>query len=313
MRNLPGLHELVILALAFAHVAHGQDPTNRQDAIFLRQGEAIAGKIAGFDGQTIRLQRFLPPLAGSPSDAGPVALVTVPISHIERVEFSSDEARNLKIRRATLANITEIEALWCEALLWLAIPKSPAGEIGLSYADLLLRAGDFDSARKALEIFKIIEKASWSQDAMTRAKHGRLRAMIATGAAQEAIVEAKEIVRTVEDPAILIEAKFILAQAARKALDKFVADNPRWKEDPFATPERNRLYDEALELYLYPALFFGSDIDAAARGLWGAVEVYKSAGDLEQALETSRDLVSIYPETVYAKQAQAFVETLPNP
>ncbi len=91
-----------------------------------------------------------------------------------------------------------------------------------------------------------------------------------------------------------------------------MADNPRWQEDPFATPERNRLYDEALALYLYPALFFGSEINAAARGLWGAVEIYQFAGDLKQALEASRDLVSIYPETVYASQAQALIDALPD-
>ena len=136
--------------------------------------------------------------------------------------------------------------------------------------------------------------------------------MIATGDAQQAVAEREEIVRTVDDPAILIEAKLILAQAAHKALDKFVADNPRWKEDVFAIPERNQLYDEALELYLYTALFFGSETNAAARGLWGALEIYRSAGDLKQALEASRDLISIYPDTAYAKQAQAFIETLPD-
>ena len=272
MNSAASLNRLLILSLAVAGLGNGQEPRNRQDTIFLRQGEAVAGKIEGFDGRTIRLQRFLPPLPGVPPDAAPVfASVAVPISHVERVEFSFDELRNRKLGTATAANISEVEALWREAFPWLSIPKSPAGEIGLSYGDLLLSAGNFASARKALEIFKIIETGSWSQRATTRARQGRLRAMIATGDAQQAVAEAEEIVRTVDDPAILIEAKLILAQAAHKALDKFVADNPRWKEDVFAIPERNQLYDEALELYLYTALFFGSETNAAARGLWGAL------------------------------------------
>ena len=136
--------------------------------------------------------------------------------------------------------------------------------------------------------------------------------MIAMGDAQQAVVEAEKIVHTAENPAILLEAKLILAQVAHKRWEDFLAKNPRWAEDSFAIPEHNRLYEQALELYLYPALFFGSEIQAAARGLWGAVEIYQRAGDLEQALEASRDLVSIYPETLYARQAQTLIETFPG-
>ena len=136
--------------------------------------------------------------------------------------------------------------------------------------------------------------------------------MVASGSVHEAVVEAKEIEGISDDPAVLIEAKFILAKAAEKALRKLVDDNPRWAEDAFILPERNRLYEEALELYLYPALFFGSDIDVAARGLWGAAELCRFAGDLKEALEASRDLVAIYPGTSYARQAQDFIDTLPE-
>jgi hypothetical protein len=310
MNNISGLRNWLILLLSVVGITHGQEARNGQDTIFLRQGEAIAGRIAGFDGRTIRLLRFLQPLSGTASESEPVCVsVTVQVSHVERVEFCSDEARDRKLREATTAKISEVEALWREALPWLSVPKSPAGEIGLRYGDLLLSAGDFASAEKALEIFKMIEAGSWSQGAKAGARQGRLRAMIATGHAQQAIAEAEEIVRRAEDPSILIEAKFILAQAAHRALEKFVTENPRWKEDPFAIPERNRLYDQALALYLYPALFFGSEINAAARGLWGALEIYRSAGDLQQALEVSYDLVSMYPETIHAKQSQALIET----
>ena len=307
------LRSLLALALLVATHLRAQDPQSGQDTIFLRQGEAIAGRVTGFDGRGIRLQRFLPPLQGAPANAAPVfASVTVPVSHVDRVEFSSDEVPDQKLRSATAVNISEIKALWDEALVWLSIPKSRAAEIGLCYGYLLLNFGDLASGRHALEIFKIIESSSWSESAKIRARQGRLRAMIATNRTQEAIAEAEEIARTAADPAILIEAKSILAQAAHRAFNQFVADNPRWKEDPFAIPERNRLYDEVLQLHLYPALFFGSEIQAASRGLWNVVEICQSAGDLKQALEASRDLLFIYPETNYAKQAAAFIDNLPD-
>jgi tetratricopeptide (TPR) repeat protein len=303
---------LLAFALVLAANTRSQDPQSGQDTIFLRQGEAIAGRIAGFDGRTIRLQRFLPPLPGAPADAPVFASVTLQVSHIERIEFSSLEGADQKLRSATPANISEVKALWEDALIWLSVPKSRCAELGLCYANLLLAVGDFANAQKALEIFKLIETSSWDEKAKILARQGRLRAMIATGKTQEAILEAQQIAGTAADSAILIEAKFILAQAAHRAFDKFLADNPRWKEDAFAIPERNRLYDEVLELYLHPALFFGSEIHAASRGLWAVVEICKSAGDLKQALEASRDLLFIYPETSYARQAKAFIDSLPD-
>lgn len=313
MRSIAVLHFLVLLCFAFADNAPGQLPQVGKDTIFLRQGDRLVGKLTGLDGQSIRLRRLLPPLPGASADAAPIfASVTVLRSHVDRVEFSSNEAQERMLKNATAANASEIEALWREARPWLAIPKSSAGGIGLAYGDLLLRNGDLASARKAFDLFRTIEMGTWSRPEAMRARQGRLRAMVASGIVQEAVVEAKEIERISDDPAVLIEAKFILAKAAEKALRKLVDDNPRWVEDAFVLPERNRLYEEALELYLYPALFFGSEIDVAARGLWGAVEVCRFAGDLKQALEASRDLVAIYPGTSYAKQAQDFIDTLPE-
>jgi hypothetical protein len=313
MKSAATPFRLILLVVIAAGSVRSQDTWKGEDTIFLQNGEKLAGKITGFDGLNIRLQRILPPLPGALADSAPViASVTLPCSRVRQIEFSSDEVRDEKLRHATTAEISEIGAFWRESLPWLAIPRSPTGEIGLAFADLLLRAGDLASARKAFDIFKIIEAEAWSRNVVTRATQGRLRAMVATGSAQEAITEARRIAQTAEDPTVLIEAKFILAQAADKALREFVADNPRWKEDPFALPERDRLYNEALALFLYPALFFGSESNAATRGLWGAVEVYRFAGDLKQAVEASRDLVSIYPGTDYAKEAQAFMATLPD-
>jgi hypothetical protein len=312
MKRQTRLSCLSALVLFSAANVRSQDPQSEQDTIFLRQGEALAGKIVGFDGRIVRLERFLPHLQGTSPDAPPVvALVTLSISHIERVEFSSDEVPDRKFRSAT-ANMPEMKALWEKAAVWLSVPKSRVAEIGLCYGNLLLNAGDGASASRALEIFKIVETTSWSEDAKIRARQGRLRAMIATNSAQEAIREAQEIGRTSADPTVLIEAKYILAQAAHRAFDQFVAENPRWHNDPFAIPERNRLYEEVLQLYLYPALFFGSESEAASRGLWAVAQICQSAGDLKEALEVSRDLVFIYPETSYAQRAAAFINSLPD-
>ncbi|MGA7879824.1 MAG: hypothetical protein WCD63_03045 [Terrimicrobiaceae bacterium] len=313
MRRVPVQRFLFSLCLVLAGGASGQIPQVGRDTIFLRQGDRMVGKLTGIDEQGIRLRRLLPPLAGASTDSVPIfASITVLRSDVDRVEFSSNEAQTRMLKNATAINLQEIEALWREARPWLSIPRSSSAEVGLVYGDLLLRNDEPATAQKALELFRAIERETWSAPDAMRARQGRLRAMVASGNAQEAVAEAKEVERISEDPSVLIEAKFILAKATEKALRKLVDDNPRWEEDAFVKPERDRLYDEALELYLYPALFFGSESEVAARGLWGAVELCRFAGDLGQAQQASRDLIEIYSATSYARQAQDFLGALPG-
>ncbi len=291
--------------------SHAQTPLGL-DTLFMASGEKSVGKLAGFDAQIYRLQKSLSPLPGAPAGAAPIfATVTIPRVNVVHIEFGPDEDRDKKLKEATPAQLTEIEALWKQFEPWLPIAKSPAGDIGVVYGDLLLRSGDPANAQKALALFARIEKESWDETDTVLAKQGRLRAMVATGSAKEAVVEATALAKISEDPTVLIEANYILAEAADKDLRKLLEENPRWEEDIYVIPERHRLYNEALDLYLNPYLFFGSEIEPAARGLWGAAGIYQFTGETAHAAEVSRDLVTIYPGTTYAALAQKFLDGLP--
>ena len=283
------------------------------DTLFMASGERFVGKLAGFDGQVYRMRKALSAPPGAPAGAPPVfATVTVPRAHVVHIEFGADEARTGLLKEATPAQLAQIEAVWKQFEPWLPIAKSPAGHIGLVYGDVLLRSGDAANAQKALALFSKIEKETWNQDDIVLAKQGRLRAMVATGNARDAIEEALALAKISEDPAVLIEAKYILAGAADKGLRKLVEENPRWEEDILVIPERHRLYNEALDFYLFPSLFFGSESETAARGLWGAVGVYQFTNATQDAVECARDLTALYPGSRYAKQTQAFLDSLPE-
>lgn len=278
------------------------------DTIFTQRGEKIAGRVIALEPTGIRVQKPLPPPPGAPPTAAPVfATVIIARTDVDRIEFAPDEARDRKLKDSTPEKLIEVEAIWLKARPWLSVPRSPAGQIGLAYADLLLRTRNPANAQKALAISKEIESQTWDQDNTLLAKQTRLRAMVSTGNAAEAIKEAVALEKISEDPEILIEAKYILADASDKALRKLVEENPRWEEDLFVIPERNRLYNDALDNYLYPYLFFGSQVEPAARGLWGAIELYRFTSDQKQAKEAAQDLVTIYPDTSYAKLASAFL------
>ena len=155
-----------------------------------------------------------------------------------------------------------------------------------------------------------MEAKSWNLADRERAKVGRLQSMLASGKATEAMSEAKDIAVNKENASLLIEAKFIMAQARHKDFLKFLKENPRWNEDSRAIPERHQIYNEVLELYLYPALFMGSESDSAARGLWGAVDIYRASGEIPLAMETSRDITTLYPDSPYASKAKEFLSQL---
>ncbi len=279
------------------------------DILFMNDaaGSRRVGRVVGIDQSTFKVEVALA-VSGSP---GARATVGVPRAQVSRIEFAPSDNRDRLIANPTLANLTSLNVEWLRWQGFLAVPKSPAAAVGNAYGLALIAANDRKRAAEALAIFDRIEKEAWSPLEQQAAKQGRLRAMVATGRAAEAVAEAVELAKVTEDPTALIEAKFILAEASASALRKLVEENPRWQEDPRVRPEHDRLYNEALDLYLHPYLFLGSEIDAASRGLWGAVQTYRFGGDEGNAIESARDLATLYPGTSYATLATQYLDQLP--
>jgi hypothetical protein len=293
-----------------------------QDVIILQSGERRSGEIISADDTTIRLRV---PLGGDAAVPGAAAAtVGIPRANIESIEFKADPERDDRLRNATPATLFQVEIEWKRAEPWISVPRSPAGAIGSRLADLLLQTKDPAKAAAAYDLFTLIEEKSWSDQDKARAKQGRLRAMVATGRALEAIEQARQLAEETEDPEILIEANYIMAQAGEKDLRAFLEENPRWDMDPNVIDRRHELYNKALELYLYPALFHGSDSPRAARGLWGATSIHRlSARNAEEAgnaplakaqnslaIETARDIAALHPDTPEARQAGEFLDSL---
>ncbi|GAB4165365.1 MAG: hypothetical protein Fur0032_02020 [Terrimicrobiaceae bacterium] len=278
-----------------------------QDVVFLANGETRAGTIQSLDDQFFRVRVELAPSPGAFENTGVVtAQVSIPRKDVVSVEFSPASSPTALLAKIPPNDSRALQTLWKTWEPYLGIPKSPAGAIGNAYAAALLAGGQPADSQS---LSRRIENDAWSQVDRTAARRNRLRAMIAGGAASAAQAEARDFARLTEDPALLIEAKHILAVAADESLRQLVKDNPRWQEDIHVIPERNRLYHEALDEYLHPYLFFGSEEAAAARGLWAAARLYEFCGDDSLAEECARDLVSLYPKTPESAEASAFLKS----
>ena len=281
------------------------------DVLLLKNGDRRAGEIVSAEATTIRLRVALQgPAPTVPGAAAATATIGIPRADIEAIEFNPDPERDERLRLADPAKTYEIEIDWTRQKPWLSFPRSPAGAIGCVLGDLWVKSKDPAKATQALELFNLIEARSWSDEDKARAKQGRLRAMVALGRADEAVEQAQKLAEETEDPQILVDAKNIMAQAAEKDLRAFLEENPRWEMDSNVIEERHRLYNRVLELHLYPALFYGSDTERAARGLWGAVGIYRLSNQTNLAVETARDIATLYPGTPEARQAQEFLASL---
>jgi hypothetical protein len=292
-----------LLLLALAPLAAAQD------VLTMKNGDTRAGDLVSLENGMVRLEVVLEArIPGAPPGR---ASTSIPLDDIESIAFGEDPDLAGKLDQADPSNPHALEPAWLRLRKWLAIPRSPAGAVGNAYANLLLRNGSPDNAARALEIFSNVENTTWSDDDRNAAAQGRLRAMVQTGRALEAVGEAEKLAEQTEDPEILIEAYHILAQATEQEYRTFLEENPRWDIDPFVIDQRHELHSKALRLYLYPALFHGSDTTRAARGLAGALAIHRLADDQALAVETARDIATLYPQTPEAAKAGEFLASLP--
>ncbi len=275
-----------------------------QATLALKNGSKRTGEIVFADDHQIRLKI---PLG---EQGGATATISITRSDLAAIDFLIEPPMEELLSSPTPSRITELEGHWAKFGQWLALPNSPTGRIGCALGEALLASSHSQNTKKALGIFKEVETKAWNQADKERAKVGRLQSMLASGKATEAMSEAKDIAVNKENASLLIEAKFIMAQARHKDFLKFLKENPRWNEDSRAIPERHQIYNEVLELYLYPALFMGSESDSAARGLWGAVDIYRASGEIPLAIETSRDITTLYPDSPYATKVNEFLSQL---
>ena len=293
---------LLILLAVTCIAAHAQD------VLEMKTGSRRAGKIISFDEKFIRLELDL--TAQGSSSARSVASIALPRGDVLSIDFASNSQRDAAIRSAAAQDIDALDGYWIEFKPWLEMPRSPSGSIACALGNALLATKERKNADRALELFTLVEEKAWQDSDKARAREGRLRAMTATGKAAKAIEEAKALAAETEDPEILIEANYLLAQAAEKELKDFLKENPRWDIDTSVIDKRHRLYNRVLELYLYPSLFFGTNNEKAARGLWGAIGIYRTSGEERLAIETSRDIHTFYPKTQEAEQARDYLASL---
>lgn len=293
---------LLILALVIGGLASAK----AQDFVHLKTGESTACEIEAVTDNVIIL--ILPGAGGAGS-----AKRTLPMDRVAFIEFEFESGEEAVFKQLDQISAEILETWWKFHLAHLHRPRSRAAAYGIALGNALLRETPDSGGTKALSLFdRIIEKA-WSEEDQSAARQGRLRALIATGDLEAAIGEAELLASRTEDPDLLLEVKYLLADADFQQLKDLEEEHPKWYEDDEVRPERNEIFHRIIDQYLWPHLFHATRTDAAARGLLGAGKVYSFAGEFDLARAAYVDLGKLYPESSSYDEAAERLSKLSNP
>ena len=257
------------------------------DVIHLKSGETITTEI---DALTDKIVSF-----SQRSKVGSASR-TLPVEQIEFVEFGFDTGEEGVFQRLDTADMATLEKWWNVHFSHLHRPRSRTAAYGIALANALIAQEAESSRKRGLDLFDRIAARAWSDEDVQSAKQGRLQALIALGELEKAREEASALASETEDPALLIEVKYLLARADFEKLKVLETEHPRWMEDEEVKPQRNALYHNIIDQFLWPHLFHATREDAAARGLAAAAEVYAFAGESDLSQNCLIDLAKLYPE-----------------
>ena len=281
---------------------------NAEDVIYLKTGEAAVCRI---DAITPKITNFT--LLSDPGPAKGSARRTIATERVDYFVFGFKPGEETVFQNRKKESSEVLEKWWNTWFAHLSRRRARTAAFGNAFGHALLREDPAINAKRALSVFDRIIGRAWSEHDIAEAKQGRLRALMAMGDLETATHEAHLLAGETEDPGLLIEVKYLLAQADFETLKALVEENPKWEEDDEVRPERNRLFHSVVDQLLWPHLFHATRENEAARGLFGVANVYRFAGEETLALAASEDLIQLYPSTEFTPGAIVLVEQLKSP
>ncbi len=268
------------------------------DVIQLASGKEVQARVSGLDGEALTLIRK--------TQYG-VVTERLPLDQVRAVKFADEE--RLAADLPKLTDRARLEQLWNARKPFLPIPESMAGAVGLRFARVLLDSTKPADAQLAEGVLDDVEEKDWSKPRRADASGLRFEALLKSGDEATALARAEEALARKDQPRMRSDASYFLANRAINEFLELLAENPRWSQDPFVRPERDRLYYTAIDLLLIPYLEDGSSPETASRSVWRLSEFYAEAGETEAARSSAQDVVTIFSSTPEAKLAEKYLTT----
>ena len=275
-----------------------------QDVVHLHSGNAFEGKILATNDQWVEFNVII----DGPRGRGE-SRRRLPRKDVAFIDFAQSKEALAIAEGRNSADAETLRKLWVKHERYLGEANSPAGDYGLLLAERWLANGR-DQAGAALQLLDKIIAKDWDETRRGQAQQRRLNALVLAGRSDEAKEVATRLLEETTDPLVTVEARQVLGYAAFHALKALVEAHPRWMEDDEIFPQRNTLFHEAIDHFLYGSLFQGALRGPAASGLWQVCQVYLHARMPAKAASTAEDLIKLYPESEESKLATQLLEDL---
>jgi hypothetical protein len=272
------------------------------DTVTLLDGESRTGRIWGVERDAVILST-------QPIPELPVVDVRIPKTRVGAITFGPDDPREAFLQSSTREHLPELAKLWSRYAPLLSVRGSPTARIGLRYGGLLLEVEATSCTTEPLVLFERIAQDAPTQEEREAAKQGILRALLRDRQWGRAESEAMAITKTKCGTPLLAEARLTVGMVQKNWLQQFTADNPKWAEDEFARPERDRLHCGALDHLLGTALLPGVPGAVAARARLCALEIFDAAGERPRAAMLAADILRFHAGTSEAASAREWLKT----
>lgn len=278
-----------------------------QDVLWLKSGESVPCRIQALTDQIAEV------MMESKSPQVAAGRQTISVAQIERIDFGFVEGEKEAFARRGEMPAATLKTWWDYHFAHLHRPRSRTAAWGIAYASALLREKSSNGPGIALAMLDRIIVRAWSPEDVSAAKRVRIQTLVARGELDAAIQEARDFAASTGDSGPMIEVSFQQALADFAALKKLEEENPRWPDDDDIRPQRELLWQRALDLLLQAHLFHPDHETEAARGLFSAAELYLHIGEVEEARARWTDLITLYPGAPQAISSRERIATLASP
>ena len=276
------------------------------DEMVLKNGQKMAGVIAGTDGKSVTLDMTI---------GQGRAEVPYPLAQIERIHFANDAALDALLQAGDPERLPQVVGVWEKRRPFLGLAGSDSGDWALRCARLLLAKKTKKAASEAVDLCRLVETGDWDAARKSGATRLRLTALAASGKIDEALREAEGMqdLAGADESALAaakVKARLLQAELAWKRLMELEKNWPNWRLMPEKSRERTQFLNQALDGFLFSVVFHSDLIPGCAEGLLRSAEIEMYEGHPDRALAALEEILRHFPDPEFRPRAEQMKKEL---
>lgn len=288
------------IALAFVSVLLALLPPARADELFLKNDTVKSGEIVSTSDGRVSLRVQV--------GAG-FGVAGYAFDSLKKVGFTPTPAEQKMMSNPGASDVAVLRRMWELREPLLGQVESDAPTVATALSRALLADTDPERAREALALLeKALARGSLTPAEQSALLQSTAAALMGAGRVDEAVklLDTMPEIDPAASAAIIenrVRLELIRGDLALGKLRALEEEWPKWELMPEEREQHRRLLHEALSAFLFPAAIHPENRAVTADGLYRAAQLFASVERPEDALRRVDEILSFYPEPVFAKKA----------